>query len=83
MFESLRECEGDMKKQWRLIKELWPTKNPRTKINSINGCSDNAEMANKLNDYFVTVGQNLQEKLPVGKQFTKWVNDNEMSFALH
>ncbi len=32
IFESLKECEGDMKKPWRLIKELWPTQNPRTKL---------------------------------------------------
>ena len=72
-----------MKKQWRLIKELWPTKNPKSKINNIEGCTEPAEMADKLNEYFVNVGQNLQDKIPPGRAFTKFSNDRETAFKLH
>ena len=82
IFESLKDCEGDMKKQWRLIKELWPTKNPRSKIINIEGCTESTEMAGKMNEYFVTVGQKLQEKIPQGKIFTRVHNDNGTAFTL-
>ena len=40
-------------------------------------------MAEKMNEYFVNVGQNLQDKIPPGRPFVKQSNDDETSFKLH
>ena len=57
--ESLRDSEGDQKKLWRTINNIWPNKSKTTNINNINGSEDPMEMANSMNDYFSTIGSKL------------------------
>ncbi len=60
--EALTDCNGDSKKTWRLIREIWPSdKNGRQPINEIAGETDNFKMAEKLNNHFVNVRPRLSE----------------------
>ncbi len=82
VLEAIHDCHGDIKKTWRLIKTLWPTKNKSSKISTISDTSDPSEIANKLNDHFVKVGEKLTENMPKGDEFNINHNDPLTSFRL-
>ena len=60
--EALRECHGDSKQTWKVIKTLWPGKKKSIKIKSINGLTDSLDMANALNSHFATAGTSISNK---------------------
>ncbi len=61
--ESLEQYQGNAKKTWQVICELWPNKDKSTTINTINGERDSRKIANALNDHFTSIGPKLSEKI--------------------
>ena len=60
--KALIECQGDSKKTWKAIKNLWPGKNKTTNITKIGDVSSPIEMANALNVHFSTAGEKSVNK---------------------
>ena len=81
--ETLADCQGDSKKTWRLIREIWPTdKNSKQQIQEISGETNNFDMAEKLNDHFVSVEPNLSKKFDDNVIPDIIENDPALSFNL-
>ncbi len=47
----------------RKKKKLWPTKSKKGKIEQIRDSTNHLQMAEYLNEYFSTIGENLSETL--------------------
>ena len=63
---QFQECEGDMKKTWKLINELWGKKHTSTKpiFKIENEVVQNRRItANKFNEYFVSLAMNSNKKV--------------------
>ena len=59
---KLSECEGDSKKEWNILRELT---NGYTEKQDIEPDNMNQSEANKYNNFFVTVGSEIQKKLNI------------------
>ena len=59
---KLSECEGDSKKEWNILRELT---NGYTEKQDIEPDNMNQSEANRYNDFFATVGSEIQKKLNV------------------
>ena len=57
--ETLNNARSDSKEMWKALKELWPLKNKTNNIKSLQGHSEDKEIANILNEHFSTVGSIL------------------------
>ena len=69
LFNTLKENKGNAKKTWEILNECTGriSKNQKiTKIN-INGQSNesNIDIANEFNDFFVKVGKNISDNVPL------------------
>ena len=60
--EKFRQCEGDSKKTWNILKEVTNTESNK-ETTEPEGM--NKEKANKFNKFFATIGTVIQEKLKV------------------
>ena len=63
---QFQECDGDMKKTWKLINELWGKKRVSTKpiFKIENEVVQNRRIiANKFNEYFVSLAMNLNKNV--------------------
>ena len=60
--DAIESARGDTKKTWKIIKELWPTKQKRTKISKVGEETDPIAVANTLNRHFCDAGPNLAKK---------------------
>ena len=81
--EALESCKGDSKKTWRILKELWPTSSKKQNFTEINRKSNPQDIANELNNHFVTIGPQLSAKLNSNDTPSFVHTDPETSFSLH
>ena len=79
--DALREYDSNSKKNWCLLKELWPTKSKNGGIQGIADCGDDVTAANKFNDHFVSVGPNLRNNIPDDFDHELHVKGDENSFT--
>ncbi len=63
--EAIRRNPGNMKKIWQEIKKFWPHLN-KSSIKPVDhsGTATNEDLANLFNDFFSSIGMNLQERIP-------------------
>ncbi len=57
-------------------------KNKKTKILNIGTCVENIDIANRLNDHFMTVGEKLSSKIELDYVLDMHSNDPVTSFNL-
>ena len=67
--EKFKQCEGDSKKTWKLLKQATGTTNISETVEPENM---NKEKANKFNTFFATVGSEIQKKLKVMQHRTNF-----------
>ncbi len=60
--KALSDCQGDSKKTWKVIKNLWPGKSKATNITRIGDTSLAFDMANELNSHFSSAGKRICEQ---------------------
>ena len=79
--------KNDCRKTWSTIKEVLKSKNKKTIINDKfitsdgNCCTDKNKIVNQFNEYFTSIGTNLNAKLPQTAQDpTHFINNNSVNF---
>ena len=80
MHEALNQCAGDSKKTWKLLKTLWPTKTKSQNLSKIGDKTTEREMANLMNEHFVTIGPKLNNAMAAGRELVPRTNDQDTSF---
>ena len=76
--DKIAQANGNIRLTWKLLNSVIKNSTHNSVIDSftVNGIkvTDNQEIANKLNDYFVNVGQNLAQQIPSAqRQFTDYL----------
>ncbi len=61
--EALADCKGSSKQTWKVIKELWPSKQKQSKINKIDNLTDENDIANALNEHFCKIAHILASSI--------------------
>ena len=59
--ESLKQNHGNPKKLWCTIREIWPSNKSTQEITKINNQTDPKQIAEELNNHFVTIGPKLSQ----------------------
>ncbi len=59
--DAIRDCRGDSKKTWRLIKSIWPTKSKSPVINKMHNDTSPESIADMLNSHFATAGLKVNQ----------------------
>ncbi len=59
--EAIKDCKGDLKKMWRLIKTRWPSKGKSTVIGKMLNDTDPSRIADTLNSHFATAGLKVNQ----------------------
>ena len=78
--EALGQSKGDGKKLWHTIRELWPSNKSHTDIININGATDSHNIAEIMNDHFVTIGPKLSENFRDKIRIDTPENEDDRSF---
>ncbi len=61
---SLHKHQGDPKKLWRTIRTFWPNSRGNSSyISSMNGFTDDAKIADFMNDFFCNTGNRIQSQI--------------------
>lgn len=91
--KKLSECHGDPKRTWKIINNLVNNKSQNNTPHSIEFVDNNSTLTNntdiveKFNEYFVNIGKNLSEKIPNSRNsFSHYMTNtvsNIGSCALH
>ena len=70
---KLNECHGNLKKTWKIINNLMTKSDHDNSSDSIefnynnSPITDKKIIGEKFNDYFIDIGKNLAEKIPISQ----------------
>ena len=82
---QIRKCQNQSRALWKIINEITQRKKQTIsfiqKLNLENGLviENSLEIANKMNEYFISVGPNLAEKLPQSEESFESYLSNDSS----
>ena len=61
---ALQDAGDNLKKLWRIVKQLLGNSKQKNQILDINGYTKPKDMANQINDFFADIGPNLARDIP-------------------
>ena len=79
--EQLQNIHGDSEKLWRVMKEFWPSKPKSNVINRIGTENNTANIGDKRNEHFLTIGTILSAKIDKENFYSPIFDLKEVDFV--